>query len=134
MNGLDRAFDLVSDATRLYSFLALRKLDDFFGGVKLRADDLAVGDFEIDGAKLLSEVGEKFLSTAERENTNKGVVHLTDRLSLDPDSEVDLAAILKRSLPVFSRLVSALREADTAGEARHSLDRTDGLIKRMAVK
>jgi hypothetical protein len=32
--GLDRAFELVSDATRLQSFLALRKLDDFLGGVK----------------------------------------------------------------------------------------------------
>lgn len=30
--GLDRGADLVSDATRLQSFLALRKLDDFLGG------------------------------------------------------------------------------------------------------
>lgn len=134
VNGLDRAFDLVSDATRLHSFLALRKLDDFFDGVKPRADDLVAASFGIDGRKVLGEVGEKFLSTTERENANKGVAHLTNRLSLDPDSEVDLAAILKRSMPVFSRLVSALREADTTKSAAHWLDRTDVLIKRVASK
>jgi hypothetical protein len=36
MMGLDRAFDLMSDATRLQSFLALRKLDDSCAGRRQR--------------------------------------------------------------------------------------------------
>jgi hypothetical protein len=62
------------------------------------------------------------------------VAHLADRLSLDPGSEVDLSAILKRTLPVISHLVSALREADMAKEATHWLDRTDVLIRRLATE
>jgi hypothetical protein len=50
-------------------------------------------------------------------------------LTLDPDSEVDLQAILARSIPVFSRLVAAMRQIDTGKEAAHSLDQTDALIK-----
>jgi hypothetical protein len=128
--GLDRAFELVSDATRLQSFLALRKLDDFLGGVKPQPDDLIAASFGIDVPSVLGDVGDKFLSSTERENSNKQVAHLTERLSLDPDSEVDLQVILKRSMPVFSRLVSALRKADTHKEAAQWLDRTDALIER----
>jgi hypothetical protein len=130
MWGLDRAVDLVSDATRLQSFLALRKLDDFFGGVKPKPDDLVASNLGIDGPSVLGEVGENFLTSAERENINKGVAHLTERLSLDPDSEVDLQDILKRSMPIFSRLVSELRRVDARQEAAHWLDRTDALIER----
>lgn len=131
--GLDRAFEIVSDSTRLQSFLALRKLDDFLGGVKPKERDLVATDFGIDVPGLLSGVGEKFLSTEERDLVNKGVAHLTEQLTLDPDSEVDLQEILKRSIPVFSRLASALRKADASKEATHWLDKTDVLIKRQAV-
>src|SRR4029453_2375917 len=68
--GLDRAFELVSDATRLQSFLALRKLDDFLGGVKPKPDDLIAANFGIDVAEVLGDVGDKFLSAAERESIN----------------------------------------------------------------
>ena len=97
--GLDRAAELLSDATRLQSFLALRKLDDFFGGVKPKPGDLTAADFGIDGPTVLAEVGNTFLSKDdEREKINKGVAHLTEALSLDADSEVDLHVILKRSI------------------------------------
>lgn len=128
--GLDRAFELVSDSTRLQSFLALRKLDDFLGGVKPKPEDLVAANFGIDVPSVLGEVGDKLLSSTERGNVNKQVAHLTERLSLDPDSEVDLQAILKRSMPIFSRLVSGLRKADVRKEAAHWLDRTDALIER----
>jgi hypothetical protein len=128
--GLDRAFELVSDSTRLQSFLALRKLDDFLGGVKPKPEDLVAANFGIDVPSVLGEVGDKLLSSTERGNVNKQVAHLTERLSLDPDSEVDLQAILKRSMPIFSRLVSGLRNADARKEAAHWLDRTDALIER----
>lgn len=59
--GLDRAADLLSDATRLQSFLALRKLDDFFGGVKPKLGDLTASDFGIDVPSVLGEVGKTFL-------------------------------------------------------------------------
>jgi hypothetical protein len=131
MMGLDRAFDLVSDATRLQSFLALRKLDDFFGGVKPKADDLIAATFGIDVPSVLGDVGEKFLSVEERENINKGAAHLTEKLTLDPDSEVDLSNILKRSTPVLSRLVARLRKLDEKKEAAQWLDRTDKLIERI---
>ena len=64
--GLDRAFEIVSDSTRLQSFLALRKLDDFLGGVRPKASDLVAANFGIDVPSLLSGVGEKFLSPDER--------------------------------------------------------------------
>lgn len=128
--GLDRAFELVSDATRLQSFLALRKLDDFLGAAKSKPNDLIAADLGIDVPSVLGDVGDKFLSSTERENINKQVAHLTESLSLDPDSEVDLQAILKRSMPVLSRLVSALRKADASKEAVQWLDRTDALIGR----
>ena len=81
MMGLDRAVELVSDATRLQSFLALRKLDDFFGGVKPKADDLIAANFGIDVPGVLGDVGDKFLSTDEREDINKGAAHLTENYS-----------------------------------------------------
>ena len=59
--GLDRAFDLVSDATRLQSFLALRKLDDFLGGVKPMPNDLIAANLGINVPSVLGDVGDKFL-------------------------------------------------------------------------
>ena len=129
--GLDRGFDLVSDATRLHSFLDLRKLDDIFGGAELKPDDLVALGLGLDVSGMLDEVGESFLTSTERVAINKGVAHLTDRLSLDTDSEVALDEIVKRSIPVFSRLVTELRKNDTAHEATHWLDRTEKLIQRV---
>jgi hypothetical protein len=126
--GLDRGFDIVSDATRLQSFLALRKLDDFLGGVKPKADDLVAANFQIDVPSVLGDLGAKFLSTDERDNVNKGAAHLTEKLTLDADSEVDLQAIIKRSLGALSRLVAALRKLDDRKEAAYWLDRTKALI------
>jgi hypothetical protein len=128
--GVDRAFELVSDATRLQSFLALRKLDEFLGGVQPKPGDLTVADLGIDGPSVLGDVRDKFLTQTEREKINKGVAHLTEQLTLDPDSEVDLQQILKRSMPVFSRLVVALRKIDARKETVHWLDQTDALIER----
>ena len=128
--GLDRAFELVSDATRLQSFVALRKLNDFLGGVKPKPDDLTAAGLGIDVPGALGDVGDKFLTQTERDDINKGAAHLTEKLTLDPDSEVDLQAILKRSMPVFSRLVAALRKIDTSKAAVYWLDRTDALIER----
>jgi hypothetical protein len=130
MSGLDRALELVSDATRLQSFLALRKLDEFLSGKKRRDDDLIVADFGIGKATVLGDLGDNFLSADERESINKSVAHLTEKLTLDPDSEVELEAILKRSTPVMSRLVSELRKVDANQEAKQWLDQTDALIKR----
>lgn len=76
MCGLDRAFEIVSDATRLYSFLALRKLDDFLGGSNAKPDDLVATSFDLDLSALLGDVGGKLLSTQERREINKGVAHL----------------------------------------------------------
>lgn len=128
--GLDRACELVSDATRLQSFLALRKLDDFLGGVKPKSDDLTAPGLGIDVPGVLGDVGDKFLTQTERDNINKGVAHLTEKLTLDSDSEVDLQDILKRSMPVFSRLAAALRQMDARKEAVQWLDQTDALIER----
>ncbi|MEM8750760.1 MAG: hypothetical protein AAGF28_10685 [Pseudomonadota bacterium] len=128
--GLERGFDLVADATRLLSFLALRKMDDFFVGAQPRPDDLTASKFEIDIPTVLGEVGTSFLKSTERTNISKGVAHLTERLHLDPDSEVDLQEIVKRSIPVFSRLIVQLRTVDHDQEAADKIDRTQSLIKR----
>jgi hypothetical protein len=129
MMGLDRAFEIVSDATRLHAFLALRKLDDFLGGVKPQDDDLVASMLGINVTAVLGDAVEKFLSVEERTNINKGAAHLTKQLTLDDDSEVDLHAILNRSIPVFARLTVALRKVDEAKECAHWLDKTDALLK-----
>lgn len=130
--GLGREVDLVSDATRLYSFLALRKLDDFFGGARSKSDDLVALSLGLNVPRILGKVDDNFLTSTEREAINKGVAHLTERLSLDPDSEVALHEIVIRSIPAFSCLVRELRKNDTAHEATKWLDRTEELIQRVS--
>lgn len=130
VGGLQRAFEVISDATRLHSFLALRKLDDFLGGAKPRKDDLIASSFGIDVEKLLGGPEATFLSTEERENINKGVAHLTEKLTLDQDSEVDLHSIIKRSMPILEGLVAELRKFDAEGKAKHWLDKTEALINK----
>lgn len=130
MWGLDRAIQLISDATRLQSFLALRKVDEFLRAAKKQKDDLIASDLGIDAKSVLGDVGDTFLTSDEREMINKGVAHLTDKLSPDPDSEVDLQAIINRSMPILTNLAAALRKADTNNEAVSWLDRTDALIRR----
>jgi hypothetical protein len=130
--GLHRAFEVVSDATRLQSLLALRKVDDFLGGAAGQKDDLTAKKFGIDVTKLLG-ADQKFLSKAEREDINKGVAHLTDHLTLDED-DVDLSAIVERSITVFEKLVAELRKADAKNEATQWLDKTEALVKHAKEK
>ena len=53
MIGLHRAFEVINDSTRLHSFVALRKLDEFFRSEKSMADDLIANDIGIDKAIVL---------------------------------------------------------------------------------
>ena len=130
-SGLHRAFDVISDATRLKSFLALRKLDAFLGGgAKPQSDDLTAAKLRVDARSILSDTGATLLSETERTNINKGAAHLTNKLTLDRDSEVDLEEIVNRSTAVFTRLVADLRSIDTGKEAEHWLARTEALIER----
>lgn len=127
--GLHRAFELVSDATRLHSFVALRKLDEFFRAEKSQRDDLIASDLGIDRDIVLGDTGKTFLTPIERVNINKGAAHLTEKLTLDPDTEVDLQEIVQRSMPVFERLSAELRKADAKKEAKQWLDKTGALLK-----
>lgn len=131
VGGLDRGAELMAEATRLMSFVALRKLDDFLRGAKSKPDDLVAGDFGIDLPGVLAGMAETFLTGNEREKVNKGVAHLTENLALDDDSEVDLQEILSRLLPALERLASGLRTADTSQEATQWLDKTEALIERV---
>jgi len=128
--GLDRSAELVSDASRLMSFLALRKLDDFIRLTKTNKGDLIGADIGVDALAVLGDVGETLLTKDERERINKGVAHLTQHLTLDRDSEVDLDALLKRAMPVLLRLEAKLRDADAKKEAVQWLDGTKELLKR----
>ncbi|MGJ4993732.1 hypothetical protein ACQR0Z_04890 [Bradyrhizobium sp. HKCCYLS3077] len=85
--GLDRGAELMGEATRLMSFVALRKLDDFLRGAKSKPDDLVAGDFGIDVPGVLAGIAETFLTGNEREKVNKGVAHLTENLALDDSME-----------------------------------------------
>lgn len=129
--GLARGHELVSDATRLQSFLALRKLDDFLGGVRPNSDDLTAADFDIDVRKVVDDDGGSFLTQNERTEINKGVAHLTEQLTLGANTEVHLREIVSRSLPAFSQLVAELRARDGTGEASYWLNRTDKLMERI---
>lgn len=128
--GLDRGAEVMADATRLTSFLALRKLDDFLRATKPKPDDLIAPDFGLDLAAVLGDSRETLLEADERVKINKQAAHLTEKLMFDADNEVDLQFILERAQPVFERLLPALRAADTTGHASQWLDKTDALIKR----
>jgi hypothetical protein len=127
--GLDRGAELMSDASRLMSFLALRKLDDFLRATKANKTDLIASDVGVDAGAALGDAGETLLTKDERENINRGVAHLTQQLTFDDDSEVDLDALLERAMPVLSRLEAKLRGADTKKEATQWLDKTKELVK-----
>lgn len=129
-HGQERAEEVVSDATRLHSLLALRKLDEFLSDKKAKNDDLIAKDLGIDLATVLGKIGEKLLTTDDRNNINKGVAHLTERLTLDSDSEVDLHRILTQSLPVMSRLIVELRKVNTDQDTVRILERTQDLVTR----
>jgi hypothetical protein len=127
--GLDRSAELVSDASCLMSFLALRKLDDFLRFTKANKGDLIGADIGVDVPAVLGDVGETLLIKDERERISKGVAHLTQHLTLDRDSEVDLNALLKRAMPVLLRLEAKLREAAAKKEAVQWLDGTKEPLK-----
>lgn len=128
---VDVAFDIVSDSTRLHSFLALRKLDDFLGGVRPKPDDLTSDKMGIDKAVVLGTGRATFLIEADRKNINKGVAHLTEKLTADPDSEVDLIRITSDSIPILERLVSELKKLNASGKAKPYIDKTEKLIERI---
>lgn len=129
-NGQERAEEVVSDAARLHSFLALRKLDEFLSEKKAKSDDLIADDLGIDLPTVLENAEAKFLTTDERNDINKGVAHLTERLTLDPNSEVDLHRVITRSLPAMSRLLSQLRKINTDQDIVGIIDRTEALVTR----
>lgn len=96
-HGQERAEEVISDATRLHS-LALRKLDEFLSDKKARNDNLIAKNLGVSLVAVLGKANDKFLTMEDRSSINKGVAHLTERLTLDLDSEVDLHRILTRSL------------------------------------
>ncbi len=130
LHGQERAEEVVSDATRLHSFLALRKLDEFLGDKKPKNDDLIAQDLGVDLVTVLGKAGETFLTTEDRNNINKGVAHLTGCLTLDRDSEVDLHRILTQSLPAMSRLVAQLCKINNDEGTVRILKRTEALVAR----
>ncbi len=127
--GLDRAYDVVTDATRLHSLVALRRLNEFLRTAKKYPDDLIASDLGIDATMVLGEAGKRLLSEDELTNIHKGAAHLTERLTLSFDSEhVELEGIIDRSLPFFRRLVTALTRADTNNEVARWLENTEALL------
>jgi hypothetical protein len=128
---VDVAFDIVSDSTRLHSFLALRKLDDFLGAVSPKPDDITSDRMGLDKTVVLGPGNTTFLANTDRENINKGVAHLTENLTADPDSEVDLTRITADSIPALGRLISELKKLDTTGEANLHIGKTEKLIERI---
>jgi hypothetical protein len=128
---VDKAFDVVSDATRLHSLLALRKLDDFLGGVSPKPDDLTSDKLNLNKITILGNSKVTFLDAADRTNINKGVAHLTEMLTLDADSEVDLVRIIRDSIPIFEKLIFELKRVDVNNEAGYWLDNTGKLVQRV---
>lgn len=128
---VSKAFDVISDATRLHSFLALRKLDDFLGAVTPKPDDLTSDKLNLNKGTILGNSRTAFLDPVDRKNISKGVAHMTELLTLDADSEVDLLRIIKDSVPIYERLILELRRVDTNNEADYWLDDTDKLIQKI---
>ncbi len=128
---VDKASDVISHATLLHSFLALRKLDDFFGAVPPKIDDLAWDRLGLNKAAILGGARTTLLDKVDRMNINKGVAHMTEKLTLGADSEVDLLRIIENSICVFERLICELRKIDVDNEAKHCLDNTEEFIQRI---
>lgn len=131
MAGLHVAFDLMTVTTRLFSFVALRKLDEFLRSTKpqSKSDDLIAGALGVDRDHVMGGAGRRFLTSTEREDINKRAAHLTEKLTLEDETEGDLREIVERSRPILLRLLAELRKADIDGEANHWLDKTDALLK-----
>lgn len=127
--GLDRGFELVSDATRLLSFLAIRKLSDLFGEGANRSDDLSLERLGLASVDVLAG-REYFLSEKERRIISKSVAHLTEHLPLEADSEVELSLILRRNLTVLLQLVAELKDIAGHPSEQHHAVRSEVLLRR----
>ena len=132
IGGLDRGHQLVSDATRLLSFLALRKVDDFLRHKVSRPDDLIASSIGIDTQTILKIAGGYFLTPRERTGISKKVAHLTDRLALDADDDIDLYEITRRLVPAFTAMIEEFRGRDRSAEAKFDLDRSSDLLRRFS--
>lgn len=129
---VDEAFEIVSASTLLHSFLALRKLDDFLGGVRPKPDDLTSDRMGIAKVAVLGIGKNTLLLDTDRNNINKGVAHLTEHLTAEPDSEVDLLRITSESIPIFERLISELKKLDLSGHAKPYIRKTEALVDRFS--
>lgn len=130
--GLDRGHQLVSDATRLMSFLALRKIDEFLREHSKHEDDIILSKLGIDRGVVLSTAAGPFLTREERLEINRKAAHLTSWLTFDDDSEIDLIGISRRSLPMFEVLIHKMQAQDKSAEAAFWLDRSRNLLLRMS--
>lgn len=129
--GLDRGFELMSDATLLYSFISLRRLDDFLKTNRRNRDDLIANDLGIDLQSVFDNQPNDLLTNDERTKVNKQVAHLSDKLSLEGDEEVTLSDILLRSEPIISRLLNGLNDADNSEETSQAIQNTRELVERV---
>ncbi|HRI76204.1 MAG TPA: hypothetical protein PLX33_04355 [Alphaproteobacteria bacterium] len=127
---VDEAFEIVSASTLLHSFLALRKLDDFLGAIQPKPGDLTSDRMGIDKAVVLGIGKNTLLLDADRNSINKGVAHLTEHLTAEQDSEVDLLRITSASISIFERLISELKKMDSSGEDKYYISQTEALVER----
>lgn len=98
----------IERSTRIFSLLALRRLNEFLSEkVKRVPDDLRWSDLDLDRRAII-EPGDELLTDEERETINKCVSHLTSRLWYRDKDEVHLAIILSRSTSIFARLKAEL--------------------------
>jgi len=88
-----RAYPAIDNATVESSLLSIRILDDFFGNVKKKSDDVTASDFD----SFPSATG--FLTKDQREDINKSIAHLT-MTRLDPTkTKYPYATLLKGVIP-----------------------------------
>jgi hypothetical protein len=128
--GLLRAYPTIDNATLESSLLSIRGLDDFFGNLGTRVDDLNARDFS--GFPASSS----FLTKEHREDINKSIAHITTT-RLDPEqTKYPYQVLLGGAIP---RCVSFIDFVLNSGKVRDCNDATflvdtRNILKRIQVE
>ena len=100
--------ELIADAARFYSYLSLRKIDDFLRLRRSKPDDLHWTDYGVDRSLVLAHRS-TLLTSEQRVLINKAVAHLTKFGHLEVEELDMIADALASAKPCLTELRSQLQ-------------------------
>lgn len=114
----------ISDATRLFGYVSIRRLDDFLWIKKGKPSDLNWRDFQIDRGFVLGE-RDCLLTTWQRKLVGKAVAHLTEFADLEVEEIEQLDDAVKQSAIILARLKTEVKLAiERFASIEHPADST----------